>query len=73
MLHIKFGFDWPSGSEKKMFEYYGQFSDGTMIRRNRKLIDFTQISINQSDSQKFRLINIQKVLKLAKVFSLSFP
>ena len=26
MLHIKFGFDWPSTftvSEKKMFEYYG--------------------------------------------------
>ena len=23
MLHIKFGFDWPAVSEKKMFEYYG--------------------------------------------------
>ena len=23
MLHIKFGFDSPSGSEEKMFEYYG--------------------------------------------------
>ena len=24
MLHIKFGFDWPSGfQEEKMFEYYG--------------------------------------------------
>ena len=23
MLHMKFGFDWPSDSEKKIFEYYG--------------------------------------------------
>ena len=23
MPHIKFGFNWPSGSEEKMFEYYG--------------------------------------------------
>ena len=23
MLHIKFGFNWPSGLEEKMFEYYG--------------------------------------------------
>ena len=48
-------------------------SDGTMIERNRKSIDFTLISINQSESQKFRLIKIQKVLRLAIVFSLSFP
>ena len=23
MLHMKFGFDWPAVSEKKVFEYYG--------------------------------------------------
>ena len=23
MLHIKFGFDWPSGFRGEMFEYYG--------------------------------------------------
>ena len=27
MLRIKFGFDWPSGSEEKMFEYYGTIHD----------------------------------------------
>ena len=23
MLHIKFGFDWPSGFREELFEYYG--------------------------------------------------
>ena len=23
MIHIKFGFDWPSGFREEMFEYYG--------------------------------------------------
>ena len=47
MLHIKFGFDWPSGLEKKIFKYYGHihvYSPG--VGADNPLRTFFSININ---------------------------